>query len=104
MTDRGTDDGYPTEDELKAITDWKTNDLPAMFAFIQDLWCWGDTMATEAPKGTWTLITGGWSGNEDLIGALSNNHIAWSLCWEMSKRGGKHVFVIPERLMESRLM
>ena len=40
--------------------------------------------------------TGGWSGNEEIIDALQRNAMFWARCWEMSKRGGEHVFRLPE--------
>jgi hypothetical protein len=40
---------------------------------------------------TLTLHTGGWSGNEVIIEALTKT-IFWSFCWEKSWRGGHYEF------------
>jgi len=38
------------------------------------------------------VSTGGWSGNEELIGAMRMNFILWSQWWWSSRRGGHYVF------------
>jgi len=38
--------------------------------------------------------TGGWSGNEDVIGALKNNLLFWPMFWQKSTRGGHYFFRI----------
>ena len=38
------------------------------------------------------LTTGGWSGNEDIVTAIQSNYMFWGLYWQMSKRGGYHLF------------
>jgi len=94
------DDGYPEEEELEEIKNWKPEGhwsgtepwLP-----ILELVCgaWNHDMGKVVLEHqTATLITGGWSGNEDVLGALSDNFSAWSLLWIASFRGGKHVFGI----------
>ena len=40
-----------------------------------------------------TLMTGGWSGNQDIIDALSKSSF-WKDWWERSERNGTHVFKI----------
>ena len=41
------------------------------------------------------FATGGWSGNEEIIGAMRSNYGIWSLLWESSHRGGLHIFHKP---------
>ena len=41
------------------------------------------------------FATGGWSGNESVISALRENHLAWALTWRLSTRGGLHIFEYP---------
>lgn len=43
-------------------------------------------------NGTLKLSTGGWSGCEEIITALSNNIPFWSLYWFSSERGGHYIF------------
>lgn len=41
---------------------------------------------------TLTLITGGWSGNEDILYALQDNIGFWNTYWQKTERGGKFTF------------
>jgi len=95
-------DDYPTEKELKTIENWEihTNaDLFALVEYVQLLWHWGeDYCPLKEVKGEdykfWRLVTGGWSGNEDLVCALRRNVKFWVFCWQASHRGGLHTFHI----------
>lgn len=40
------------------------------------------------------LTTGGWSGCEDVIGALQDNLVFWHNCWAEHHRGGGWVFEV----------
>jgi len=40
----------------------------------------------------WTVSSGGWSGCEDVIGALGENTVFWLMCWRSSRRGGHFEF------------
>lgn len=86
-------DEYPTEETLKAIREWPMADLVGLFARLRSEWNWPDRAWLEGDEHLFS--TGGWSGNESLIAALSENDVAWSLCWKRSARGGHHVFEIP---------
>ena len=86
--------GYPTEDTCDKIKNWNPLDPVGLFKFVKA--AWSDTGCIREPEdNVIELITGGWSGNEELIGALQSN-VAWPLCWQMSQRGGMHRFEIPE--------
>lgn len=39
-----------------------------------------------------TFVTGGWSGNEEIIGAMMENRPAWLELWYSTTRGGKYEF------------
>ena len=87
MLDR---DGYPTEEALNTIKTWNRGDRQ-LFEYIQDLWWpgeWGFTVDGDEYR----LATGGWSGNEDIIGAMQDNFMFWMRCWMESHRGGLYVF------------
>lgn len=86
-----TKQGYPEEHELEHIAKWKHPYGPAYFEYIKDRWH-DNGKFLELPDGSYELITGGWSGNEDIIGAMRENYIFWSLWWERSERGGYHKF------------
>ncbi|NMB64129.1 MAG: hypothetical protein GYA16_04585 [Spirochaetes bacterium] len=87
------DNGYPTEEELKKIQTWNVNSLEEyhkFMAYIHSLWHWPEYFRHDGD--TYTLSTGGWSGNEDIIIAMASNAVFWIIYWEKSERGGLHVF------------
>lgn len=85
---------YPSELELKAIEEWDAKDLTGLVTFVEDIWSdygWMEVKGKNIKKVT--LVTGGWSGNEDIVRALDTN-LAFRLSWEASFRGGKHIYKI----------
>ena len=94
-------DGYPTKKALAVVANWPINsreDCAALLDLVVDIW-WGSSRGT----GLWTVrgsttvaCTGGWSGNEDLIQAMRRNTLFWTLCWQSSNRGGRHLFKLPK--------
>jgi hypothetical protein len=42
----------------------------------------------------YNISTGGWSGNESIIGALQSNSLLWALTWVQSRRGGHYIFEV----------
>lgn len=92
-------DPYPRDDELKKITEWQIvafdRDIRALMDYVQNLWMYDDYFIRRGR--TYTLHTGGWSGNEDLVGAMQHNLIFWTLCWVSSRRGGHYVFQLPKK-------
>ena len=96
-------EGYPTEETLDAIGLWPMEKgWHELMAAIQEIWHWGDDWYSETngedsldrPYTDYRFATGGWSGNEDIIQALSENHLFWMINWYSSKRGGEYVFRI----------
>lgn len=93
--------GYPTEDDTIAFIegfDVLSEDIPskaceALLDFCTE--CWSYPKMVKVDGGTYTFITGGWSGNESIIVAMQENYVFWGLTWYSSERGGKHVFKIP---------
>lgn len=83
-------DGYPSEESLQKLRAWQNPKLHEVMGFVKDLWKWKDFFKEN--DGVYTLVTGGWSGNEDVISALMRNPIFWLLFWERSERSGLHVF------------
>lgn len=88
-------DGYPTEDELATVREWPyTSGFTGLMEYLQDRWLYPDYFTTVG-GGKYSVSTGGWSGHEELIGAMQANLMFWSLCWEESRRGGHYKFEIP---------
>lgn len=86
--------GYPTEKTLDAIKEWPGSDFAGLIDFVGRAWQWEDRWHFDGKE--LCAITGGWSGNESLIGALQQNVLFWMMCWWASYRGGKFEFKLPE--------
>ena len=84
-------DGYPTDETLNAIRAWPENDLNGLIDFLRICFEGYGRVWLPSPH-HFALATGGWSGNEEIIGALQENHVFWMTYWESSHRGGKYVF------------
>jgi len=92
---------YPTDEELDLIESWDYNDFKGLMLVIEDLWSYPDYFSVEVGKSfinkkvlKYDISTGGWSGNEDIIAAMMDNTMFWSLCWEESRRGGHYKFEV----------
>ena len=95
------ENGYPTEEELFGISDYRVTheNLHEFMDYVKPLWHW-QNMFQRRVFG-YVLITGGWSGNEDIIRAMKQNTFFWMLYWQSSTRGGTHVFCKPSIESES---
>jgi len=89
-------DGYPDDNELKTIEEWDVlkSNVSGLLDFIVDRWRWADRQIIRDENKV-ELHTGGWSGNEEILGALRANLMFWTLCWMKSERGGHYWFEIP---------
>ena len=89
------ENGYPTEETIMRIERWNGKNVVDFVEFIKEVWHWLDWGFELKGKRVLRLElhTGGWSGNEDIICALSNN-IFWMMYWEKSTRGGHYYFKI----------
>lgn len=85
---------YPTESELDKIAAWKPGDYSELIAYIE-IYINKYGRLTRLENGRVEIATGGWSGVEDIISALMDNHIFWAICWQSSHRGGLSVFKLP---------
>ena len=94
MTER-----YPTEGELKIIKEWdltKQEKVSDLLEYIEEIWWapdWGFILSGKRVLKL-ELHTGGWSGNEDIIGALQRNILFFALYWDKSVKGGHYYFTI----------
>ncbi len=96
---------YPRDSELREIKKWDVikGNLPEFVDYIKSLWWmpeWGFKLyrGREHIFRQWCmkleLHTGGWSGNEDVIGTLQGTFF-WTLFWQKSIRGGHYWFEFP---------
>lgn len=90
-------EGYPTDEFLEQIENFNPygvkNGISDLFDIIIEAWYYDGPYAIK-DGGTVKLSTGGWSGNESIIGALKANFFVWSFCWVSSRRGGHYEFEI----------
>ena len=90
---------YPTDEELDRIRSWPSRDLRGLAEYVGSIWHWPDLW--EIRGHTVRAHTGGWSGNEEIIGALQTT-MFWLMCWQLSARGGHYDFMLPEAKEETR--
>lgn len=97
-------DQYPTEEVLDRIRDFKGKPSD-WFALCVSAWYNGSVTNELKPDEAkvvptpsdgqttyWRFVTGGWSGNEDVINAMRRNLFLWNHTWMMSVAGGLFVF------------
>lgn len=91
-------DNYPDEASLKAIKEWdilKQGVPDLLDLVVENTWCPDWSFSIKGKRVLWfEYHTGGWSGNEDVIDALHNNRLFWSLYWKKSEAGGYYYFKI----------
>ena len=92
---------YPTDSDLKKIRhwNWAKKSIYVYLELIHDCYNhrYGVFSVASLYKGTrlnLVLVTGGWSGNEDIISAMESDLIFWRQTWEKSIRGGRYEFKI----------
>lgn len=85
---------YPTESELYKISAWGPGNYRALIEYIESYVNKYGRLSQHA-SGRVEIATGGWSGVEEIISALMDNHIFWATCWQSSHRGGLVVFKLP---------
>lgn len=91
--------GYPTVDELKEIREWDiiAKGPMGLVEYVRERWKYGEIVVAGKRVISLTLHTMGWSGNEEIIGALQDNTFFWMFYWQASKRGGHYWFKIDLR-------
>ena len=72
-------DGYPTETTLKLIENWPHTNFVELIEFVKKAWRYPHYfMMDEQDENLLCVSTGGWSGNESLIGAMKANVVFWA--------------------------
>lgn len=88
--------GYPDESILKKIRKLDGKNVDQILTLILGEWNsdYGRFELTGKKVRTLKLITGGWSGNEDIIRNIPP--LFDMLYWQSSHRGGLHIYKIYE--------
>ena len=84
---------YPSEEFLQKIRTYDVleNGPCDLIRIIKKEWQWTDYIRYYPKTKTLKISTGGWSGNEDIIQALSENFMFLQF-WVASVRGGHYTF------------
>lgn len=109
------DGDYPTDAALDRIKAWPFTDLAGCLDFVASIWHWPDfgvsnelrpeeahVVGVEKGQKYLRLATGGWSGNEDIIGAMNDNYMLTAMSWHLTARGGLHIYSYPPTEPEAR--
>ena len=92
------ENNYPDEASLQAIKEWDIlkQGIDGLLDLIEENTNWADRQIHIRGKKVlyFEYHTGGWSGNEDVISALCQNFLFWSMFWVKSTRGGHYYFKI----------
>ncbi len=83
-------DRYPTDKDLDFIKNWDIKDISGLIEFLESIW-WMADWGFKQLGNKLELHTGGWSGNESIIGALQQT-MFWMMTWQKSERGGHYWF------------
>jgi len=96
-------DEYPTDEQLDKIKNWDYKlGWKSLIEYVELIWWmpdWGfklykgrDNLFKNRRVMKLQLHTGGWSGNEEIIGALQQNFMFWSLSFYKQIVGGHYWF------------
>lgn len=89
---------YPDEASLEAIKKWDIlkQGVDGLLDLVRENTNWADRQIHITGKKVihFEYHTGGWSGNEDVIAALHQNFLFWSMFWQKSTAGGHYYFKI----------
>ena len=77
------------------LTQIKNKAVKELLEYVKSIW-WEPGWGWKQSGRKYWISTGGWSGNEELIGAMHNNFIFWSQCFVQHRRGGHYILEIPK--------
>lgn len=99
----GLQDEYPSDEDLNELENFEgsAKEMIEYAASIYSDYGWihvsdGYSKVIRQKVKRIEMVTGGWSGNEDVIGVLQET-LLWGLYWRKSERGGYYMFEIPEK-------
>ena len=86
-------EGYPDERTIELIGQWRIeDDYEKMLTFLTPIMSGYGRCEKREIDNVWEVVTGGWSGNEEIISAMQSNLAFWGIYWQLSKRGGYYEF------------
>ena len=104
------DEGYPTPAYLESISSWPLDSgYNNLMEYVEKGWHWDNmikhnylhdhhqSLEHKILADIWSLSTGGWSGNEDIIEALHDNALFYMMCWYSSQKGGHYKYEIKRK-------
>jgi hypothetical protein len=83
---------YPTDEFLEWVKSYNTIKEPANELLQEVLLAFQSAGRAWVDNDVYSFATLGWSGNEEMIMALRENHLFWGMHWQSSERGGLHKF------------
>ena len=97
-----SDDGYPTKRGIKQLktycghlrTENTKLDIGSLVELLKEIWYMPDWGIHRSGR-RFELHTGGWSGNEEIIGVLEES-LFWHMYWWRSERGGHYYLELPD--------
>jgi hypothetical protein len=94
------ENNYPTDEELETIENWPWDaGYRPLMEFVRSVW-WCPDWGWHQKGRTYRISTGGWSGNEEIVGAMQANHQFWSQSWRTARVGGHYRLIIPKVVYE----
>ena len=88
------DDGYPSDVELVRIRTWPLEaGWHALMSYVHARWAYAEQGYWRQAGDRYDISTAGWSGNEAMIGALSEvmSGVFWGLSMFSHQRGGHYI-------------
>jgi hypothetical protein len=85
---------YPADEVLDKLVHWDYKDPEGALLYASENWNVHYGLVIRNLNKTWSFVTGGWSGNEDIINSLADNILLWDTVWESCHRGGKWIFQV----------
>ncbi len=101
---------YPCDEEIERVKKWEFHGPDSFVQFMAFVRLIGKYWPSSDPFGwdedpvtrTYNISTGGWSGNEAILGAMQDNLTFWMVCWQEHRRGGHYIFQLPDPIVYFR--
>ena len=88
------DDNYPTEEALERIRKWDVipdGERERCLDWIgANCWHFTEWGWRKDEHGVYQISTGGWSGNEETLGAMRENFLLWMMTFYNHRVGGHY--------------